>query len=82
MDKKQQQIDIQALKRHQEFWALKKELEDFCASLDDISDIDIATIRIEEIIGRRFASERVRDLLSTLGLVDKTKPRIIDRTGE
>lgn len=82
MDTKQQQIDVQNLKKHQEFWALKKTLEDFCDSLDDISDIDIETIKIEEIIGRRYASQKVRDLLSTLGLVDKSKARIIDRTGE
>lgn len=86
MDTKQQQIDIQNLKRHQEFWALKQTLEDFCASLDDISDIDISKVSrvtlTEEIVGRRFASDKVRELLSTLGLVDKTKPKIIDKTGE
>lgn len=86
MDNKQKQIDVQNLKKHQEFWALKSLLEDFCASLDDISDIELDRVSrvtlVEEVYGRRFASEKVRDLLSTLGLVDKSKPRIIDKTGE
>ena len=83
---KQQHIDVQNLKKHQEFWALKKTLEDFCDSLDDISDIELDRVSrvtlVEEVYGRRYASIKVRDLLSTLGLVDKTKPRIVDKTGE
>lgn len=83
---KNQQIDLQGLKKYQEFWALKKTLEDFCNSLDDISDLDLSDVsRVtlgEEIAGRRFASTRVRDLLSSLGLVDKTKPKTTDRTFE
>lgn len=75
MDEKQRHIDIQNLKRHQEFYALKVELEAFCDKLDSISDIDLSDFsRVtlnEEIYGRRWASEKVRDLLSTLGLVDK-----------
>ena len=85
-DKKQRHIDIQNLNRHQEFHALKLELEDFCNKMDSISDIDLSdTSRVsleQEIYGRRWASEKVRDLLSTLGLVDKTRIKIIDRTGE
>lgn len=83
---KQQQIDIQNLKKHQEFWALKKALEEFCDEMESIKDLDLTEVsRVtlgEEIAGRVWASAKVRDLLSSLGLIDKTKPRIIDRTGE
>lgn len=83
---KQRHIDIQNLKRHQEFYALKQELEDFCEKMDSIHDVDLSNpSRVslsEEIYGRRFASQKVRDLLSTLGLVDKTRVKIIDRTGD
>jgi hypothetical protein len=76
---KQRHIDIQNLKRHQEFYALKKELEDFCDKMDSISDIDLSDPQridlVHEIYGRRWASEKVRDLLSSLGLVDKTQVR-------
>lgn len=79
-------IDIQNLKKYPEFYALKLELEDFCDKLDSISDIDLSdSSRVtlqEEIYGRRWASEKVRDLLSSLGLVDKSKPKVIDKTGE
>lgn len=72
---RQQQIDIQNLKKHAEFWALKKELEDFCDKMDNIQNINIEEVSrvtlTEEVFGRRYASEKVRDLLSSLGLVDK-----------
>lgn len=72
---KQRHIDIQALKRFPEFYALKRELEAFCDKMDSISDIDLSDVSratlTEEVFGRRWASEKVRDLLSTLGLVDK-----------
>lgn len=72
---KERQVEIQNLKRFPEFHALKVELEAFCDRLDSISDIDLSDVsRVtlnEEIYGRRWASEKVRDLLSTLGLVDK-----------
>lgn len=72
---RQQQIDIQNLKKHAEFWALKKALEDFCDNMDDIQDINITDVSrvtlAEELFGRRYASTKVRDLLSTLGLVEK-----------
>lgn len=76
MTNKERHIDIQNLKRHQEFYALKLELEDFCNRLDSISDIDLSNPNrldlAQEIYGRRWASEKIKDLLSTLGLVDKT----------
>lgn len=72
---KERHIEIQNLKRFPEFHALKVELEAFCDKMDSISDIDLSdknrTTLTEEIYGRRWASEKVRDLLSTLGLVDK-----------
>lgn len=84
MDKKQRHIDIQNLSKHREFYALKQELEEFCSKMDSISDIDLSdTSRVSldvEVFGRRFASEKVRDLLSSLGLVDRIKPKVIDKT--
>jgi len=75
MDNRQQQIDIQNLKKHAEFWALKKELEYFCDKIDNIDDIDLSKVSrvtlAEEVYGRRYASTKIKDLLSTLGLVDK-----------
>jgi hypothetical protein len=74
-DNKQRQIDIQNLKRFPEFYALKVELEAFCDKMDSIEDIDLSDVsRVtleQEVYGRRWASQKVRDLLSTLGLVDK-----------
>jgi hypothetical protein len=82
---KQNHIDIQNLKRYPEFYALQKELEDFCDKLDNISDIkldEFSRVSLEqEVFGRRYASEKVKDLLSSLGLVDKTKIKR-DLTGE
>lgn len=82
---KQNHIDIQNLKRYPEFYALQKELENFCDKLDNISDIKIdgvSRISLEqEVYGRRYASEKVKDLLSSLGLVDKTTVKR-DLTGE
>lgn len=76
MDSKQRHIDIQNLKRHQEFYAFKLELEDFCKKMDSLEDIDLTdpsrTDLVSEIYGRRWASQKVKDLLSTLGLIDKT----------
>lgn len=72
---KERHVDIQHLKKYPEFYALKVELEQFCERMDSISDIDLSdTSRVslqEEIYGRRWASIKVRDLLSSLGLVDK-----------
>ena len=72
---KERHIDIQNLKKYPEFYALRLELEDFCDKLDSIQDIDLqdksrVTLN-EEIYGRLWASEKVRDLLSSLGLVDR-----------
>lgn len=72
---KERHIDIQNLKKYPEFYALKQELEAFCDDMDSIEDIDLSGVsRVtleQEIYGRRWASQRVRDLLSSLGLVDK-----------
>lgn len=72
---KERHVDINNLKKYPEFYALKTELEAFCDRLDSISDIDLTdTSRVtltEEVYGRRWASEKVRDLLSSLGLVDR-----------
>ena len=41
-------------------------------SIDDIKLDDVSRVTLaEEVYGRRYASEKVRDLLSSLGLVDK-----------
>lgn len=75
MNNKERLVDIQNLKKHREFYALQQELEDFCDKMDSISDINLSdTSRVtltDEIYGRRWASEKVRELLNTLGLIDK-----------
>ena len=72
---KQNQIDIQGLKKYPEFFALKQELEKFCDKMDSIEDIDVTNVSrvtlAEELYGRRYASQKVRDLLASLGLVEK-----------
>lgn len=82
---KQRHLDIQNLKRFPEFHALKIELEAFCDRMDNINDIKIdgvSRLTLEqEVYGRRYASKEVRDLLSSLGLVDK-KATVRDMTGE
>lgn len=82
---KQRHLDIQNLKRFPEFHALKLELEAFCDRMDNINDIKIdgvSRVTLEqEVYGRRYASKEVRDLLSSLGLVDK-KATVRDMTGE
>ena len=75
MTNKERQIEIQHLKKYPEFYALRLELENFCDKMDSISDIDLkdksrVTLN-EEIYGRRWASEQVRDLLYSLGLVER-----------
>jgi len=85
-ERKQNLIDAQNLKKYPEFYALKMEMVKFCEELESIKDLDLSTqSRVtlgEEIAGRVWAAKKVRDMLSTLGLVDKTNPRIIDRTME
>ena len=75
MTNKERLIDIQNLKKHREFYALQQELEDFCDKMNSIDDIDLSdTNRVtltEEVYGRRWASEKVRELLNTLGLIDR-----------
>jgi len=68
-------VDIQNIKKYPEFHALKMELEEFCEKMDSIEDISLTNVSrvtlTEEVYGRRWASQRVKDLLSSLGLVDK-----------
>jgi hypothetical protein len=79
-------VDIQNLKRHQEFHALKLELEEFCDQMESIADINLEdamrTDFTTEVLARIIAAKKVRDLLSTLGLIDKAKPKIVDKTME
>lgn len=76
---KQNQIDIQNLKKYPEFYALKQELEKFCDKMDSIEDIETENVSrvtlTEEVFGRRYASREVRNLLASLGLVDKRVSR-------
>lgn len=76
MELKQRHIDIQNLKKYPEFYAFKLELEEFCDKMDSLQDMDLSKNQrvsiSNEVFGRKWASEKVRDLLSTLGLVDKT----------
>lgn len=84
-EEQQRQIDIQNLKKHQEFWSLKKELELFCDRLDSIADIDLSEPKrvslAEEIYGRSWASKQIRELLYSFGLVE-LRTKKIDRTME
>ena len=72
---KERHIDVNNLKKYPEFYALKKELENFCDKMDSIDDMQIDEVSrvtlAEEVYGRRYASIKVRDLLASLGLVDK-----------
>lgn len=72
---KERHVDINNLKKYPEFYALKVELEAFCDRLDSISDIDLSNpkrVGLDvEVFGRQWASNKVRDLLSSLGLVDR-----------
>ncbi len=85
-DKKQLLIDAQNLKKYPEFWALKKTMEAFCNDLDSLDglekDKDPRITLAEEVAGRIWAKGKITDLLSSLGLVDKSKPRVVDKTGE
>jgi len=72
---KERHIDINNLKKYPEFHSLKMELEAFCERMESISDIqlrdDSRVTLSEEVYGRVWASTKVRDLLASLGLVDK-----------
>lgn len=74
-ENKQRHLDIQNLKKFQEFYSLKKELELFCDKLDSIEDIDLSdksrVTLTEEVYGRRWASQHIKELLYSLGLADK-----------
>jgi hypothetical protein len=83
---KERHVEVQNLKKYPEFYALKVELEAFCDRLDSLEDFRInhdKNISIEaEVYGRVWARDKVRDFLSSLGLVDKTRGKIVDKTGE
>lgn len=86
MTPQERHIDIQNLKKHREFYALKVELESFCEKMESNRDIELKDVqRLEfsvECASRAIAAKEMRNLLSTLGLVDKTKPKLIDKTME
>lgn len=87
MDEKRQfLIDAQNLKKYPEFYALKRTMEIFCDECESLRDLELnehsrLTFN-EEVAARIIAARLIRDQLSSLGLVDKSKPRIIDKTGE
>lgn len=85
-EKKQLLIDAQNLKKYPEFYALKKTMEIFCDECESLKDVDLTeTSRLtfnEEVAARLIAAKKVRDMLSSLGLVDKARPRIVDKTFE
>ena len=78
--------DLQTLLKYPEYHALKQELLDFCNGLDNISDIDLSqTGRVDldtEIVGRIFASKKVKDLLFKLGMLDQEDLKRTDKTYE
>lgn len=78
--------DVKNLAKYPEFYALKKELVNFCDKMDNISDINLTKeSRVslnEEIFGRRWASDKIKELLSNLGMVDQEDIRKQDKTFE
>ena len=78
--------DLKKLTTYPEYYILKQELIKFCDSMDNISDIklnDLSRVPIEaEIVGRRFASDKVKALLVNLGLLEEDTPKRRDRTFE
>lgn len=73
---------LKDITKYPEFFLLKEELLKFCDKMDNISDINIegvsrVTIQ-EEIVGRRYASEKVKEFLVSIGMlqVDDIKPRV------
>ena len=85
MTPQERKIDITNLKKHREYYALKLELEEFCDKMDSFGDMDFENVSRatmnEEIYGRYWASKNVRELLSSLGLIE-SKSRSIDKTME
>lgn len=78
--------DLKNLTKYPEFYALKQELLKFCDKMDSISDIDLTKISrvtlAEEIYGRRFASEQIKELFDRLGLITSGDKKVIDKTFE
>lgn len=78
--------DIKNLAKYPEFHALKKELLTFCDKMDNISDIELnreSRVSLnEEIFGRLWASDKVKELLSQLGMVDQSDIKKQDKTFE
>lgn len=78
--------NIANLAKYPEFHALKKELLTFCDTMDNIRDIDITShsrVTLEqEIYGRRFASDKVKELLMRLGMLEQKDFKKIDKTFE
>ena len=66
---------VQNLAKYPEFFLLKEELLKLCDKMDNISDIQIDNVSrvtiAEEIVGRRWASEQVKDFLMRLGMIEK-----------
>ncbi len=75
MTDRERLVDINNLKKYPEFYAFKKELEDFCDKMNSISDVDITQNRRvsleSELFGRRYAVEKVSELLYSMGLLDR-----------
>jgi PP-loop superfamily ATP-utilizing enzyme len=71
--------DIKNLAKYQEFYALKKELESFCDKMESIQDIDVDRVSrvtiAEEVYARQYAAQKIRSLLSDLGLIEKGRPK-------
>lgn len=66
--------DLKNITRYPEFAVFKQELLKFCDTMDNISDIKLDEVSrisvVEEIVGRRWASDKVRDFLMKLGILD------------
>lgn len=65
--------DLKNITKYPEFAVFRQELLKFCDKIENISDVQIDSVTrvtvIEEILGRRWAAEKVREFLMGLGVL-------------
>lgn len=81
MDKEEVKKAISDLKKYPEYFVLKQQLLKMCDELESISDLKIdgvSRVTLEtEIYGRLWASEKVRNFLADIGMIQDMKaPKI------
>ena len=67
---------LKNIAQYPEFFLLKEKLLELCDKMDNISDIQIDNVSrvtiTEEIVGRRWASQKVRDFLVSLEMLEQS----------